>query len=100
MSDVVTNNQMMVVLEAMRSEIMAVHECFSVLDNKIDGVEQRLTDKIEIVDAKVMGLARRLDSVEERLSQEIADVRSDLVEHRANTEMHRVPKKRALKKVA
>ena len=123
MGDMVTTNQLMVVLESMRSEIKAVHECFSILDSKIDRVEERLTEKIEVVDAKVMGLAKRvdqvesslseridrvesslsgrIDQVEERLSREIAEVRIDLADHRNNTEMHRaLPKRRPLKKVA
>jgi len=48
-----------------------------------------------------------VDHVEERLSREItevraevAEVRLDLADHRNNTEMHRVAKKRTLKKVA
>lgn len=93
MSDVVTTNQLMVVLEAMRSEIKAVHECFSALDHKIEGVEERLTDKIELVDAKVMGLAKRVNSVEKHLSAEITEVRDELRAHRENVELHPVPKR-------
>ena len=100
MSDQITTNQLMVVLESMMSEIKAAHDCFSVLDAKIDGVEERLTEKIELVDAKVMGLANRVDQAEERLSREISEVRADLAGHRNNTEMHAPPRKRALKKVA
>jgi len=62
-NEMVTTNQLMAVLEGMRSEIKAVHECFSVLDHQIEGVEERLTDKIELVDAKVMGLSMRVDRV-------------------------------------
>lgn len=63
-----------------------VHECFGVLDAKIDGVEERLDNKI--------------DGFKECLSREIAEVGIWLAGHRSNTEMHRVSKKRALKKVA
>jgi uncharacterized protein YdcH (DUF465 family) len=88
------------ILETMNDKFQQMLECFSTLDAKIDRVEERLTDKIDLVDAKVMGLAKRVDHVEERLSREIAEVRSDLADHRNNTEMHRVAKKRTLKKVA
>ena len=63
-------------------------EAVSALDKKIDHVEERLTEKIEIVDCKVMGLSKRLDAVEERLSREIAEVRTDLDAQRNNTELH------------
>lgn len=99
MNDEITNNQLMTVIESINDKFQQVLECFDVLDKKIDGVEERLTEKIEIVDAKVMGLAERLDTVEERLSREINEVRTDLADHRNNTEMHQAPRKRALKKV-
>ena len=111
MSDLVTTNQLMTVLETMNDKFQQVLECFSTLDSKIDNVEERLTDKIEIVDAKLMGLSKRvdtveknlndkIDSVEKRLSAEITEVRNDLHSHRENTELHAVQKKRILKKVA
>lgn len=89
-----------VVLESIDSKFQQMLECFSTLDSKIDRVEERLTEKIEVVDAKVMGLAKRLDQVEERLRAEIAEVRTDLAEHRNSTELHHTPKKQVLKKVA
>ncbi len=88
------------ILEAMNDKFQQMLECFSTLDAKIDRVEERLTDKIDIVDAKVMGLSKRVDQIEERLSREIAEVRTELVEHRNNSEMHRAaPKRSTLKKV-
>jgi len=107
MSDVVTTNQLMVVLEAMRSEIKVIHECYGIHSKQIDDLRTDLKEDIALVDAKVMGLAKRVDHVEERLSREIAEVRaevaevrSDLADHRNNTETHHVAKKRTLKKVA
>lgn len=100
MSDLVTTNQLMVVLEAMRSEIKVIHECYGIHSKQIEDLRTDLKEDIALVDAKVMGLANRVDHVEERLSREIAEVRSDLADHRNNTEMHRVAKKRTLKKVA
>jgi hypothetical protein len=99
--DSVTNNQLMVVLESMRSEIKVIHECYSIHSKQIEDLRTDLKEDIALVDAKVMGLAKRVDHVEERLSREIAEVRTDLADHRNNTEMHRVlPKRRALKKAA
>lgn len=95
-----------VVLESIDGKFQQMLECFSTLDAKIDQVEERLTDKIELVDAKVMGLAKRVDAVEKRLSGEIAEVRGEIAEvrgdlraHRENVEQHAAPKKRVLKKV-
>jgi len=98
------------ILETMNDKFQQMLECFSVLDTKIDRVEERLTEKIEIVDAKVMGLSRRvdsveknlnekIDSVEKNLSAEIIEVRDELRAHRENVELHAAPKKRVLKKV-
>ncbi len=75
--------------------VIALDEKF---DTKIDELKMELKQDIAVVDAKVMGLAKRLDTVEERLSREITEVRSDLADHRNNTEMHKIPRKRALKK--
>ncbi|MDO9067851.1 MAG: hypothetical protein Q7W05_05285, partial [Deltaproteobacteria bacterium] len=87
-----------ILLEAIDSKFQITMEAFSTLDKKIDHVEERLTEKIEIVDCKVMGLSKRLDSVEERLSKEIAEVRNDLAAHRSNTELHHAQPKRPLKR--
>ena len=58
-----------------------------------------LKEDIALVDARVMGLAKRIDQVEERLSREIAEVRTELVDHRNNSEMHRVAPKRSMLKI-
>ncbi len=111
MGDQVTTNQLMTVLESMRSEIKVIHECYGMSFKQIEDLRLDLKEDIALVDAKVMGLAKRvdhveaslsdrMDQVENRLSREIAEVRADLADHRNNTEMHRVPKKRSLKKVA
>ena len=96
-----------VILEAMNDKFSQMLECFSVHSKEIADLRTELKEDIALVDAKVMGLAKRVDHVEERLSREIAEVRAevaevraDLVDHRTNTEMHAPPRKRALKKVA
>ena len=91
-------DHLVILLESIDSKVQLTMEAVSALDMKIDQVEERLTEKIEIVDCKVMGLNKRLDSVEERLSSEIAEVRADLAAHRNNTELHKAPPKRPLKR--
>ncbi|HBA71641.1 MAG: hypothetical protein A2X82_13820 [Geobacteraceae bacterium GWC2_55_20] len=91
-------DHLLILLESIESKVQLTMEAVSALDNKIDRVEERLTEKIDIVDCKVMGLSKRLDSVEERLSSEIAEVRADLAGHRNNTELHHTKPKRPLKR--
>ena len=111
MGDQVTTNQLMIVLEAMHSDIKAVYEGHTSLSQQIVDLRTELKEDIALVDAKVMGLAKRvdqvesslserIDQVEERLSRGLAEVRADLADHRNNTEMHSVPKRRTLKKAA
>ena len=102
---VFSESQVMMLVEEFNSNFRLMHEGISAIDKKIDHVEERLTEKIEIVDCKVMGLSKRLDSVEKRLSDEIAEVRADLAEvkvdlaaHRNNTELHHAQPKRSLKR--
>lgn len=78
----------MVVLEAMHADIKAVYEGHTALSQQIVDLRTELKEDIALVDAKVMGLAGRLDQVEERLSRELAEVRTELVDHRNNSEMH------------
>jgi len=96
---VVTKEYTNLILETMNDKFQQMLECFSVLDTRIDRFEERLTEKIEIVDAKLMGLSRRVDSVVKNLSAEIVEVRDELRAHRENVELHAIPKKRVLKKV-
>ncbi len=91
-------DHLLILLESIENKVQLTMEAVSALDNKIDKVEERLTEKIDIVDCKVMGLSKRLDSVEERLSSEMAEVRADLAAHRNSTELHKAPSKRPLKR--
>lgn len=100
-----SETQVMMLIEDYDRTLKLVFEGITAIDKKIDTVEERLTEKIEIVDSKVMGLSKRLDSVEKRLSDEIAEVRADLAEvkvdvaaHRNSTELHRAAPKRPLKR--
>ena len=91
-------NHLAILLESIDSKVQITMEAVSALDRKIDNVEERLTERIEVVDCKVMGLSKRLDAVEERLSGEIAEVRNDLAAHRNNTELHHAKPKHPLKR--
>lgn len=93
-----SESQVMMLIEDYDRTLKLVFEGITAIDKKIDTVEERLIEKIEIVDNKVMGLSKRLDAVEERLSSEIAEVRNDLAAHRNNTELHHAQPKRPLKR--
>jgi len=88
------------ILETMNDKFQQMLECFSLHSKEIADLRIELKEDIALVDAKVMGLAKRVDSVEKRLSAEITEVRDDLRAHRENVELHAAPKKRVLKKVA
>lgn len=98
-----------ILLESIESKFQVTLEAFQSLnqkiDTKVDELRMELKQDIAVVDSKVMGLSKRLDTVEERLSNEIAEVRADLAEvkldlaaHRNNTELHKAPPKRPLKR--
>lgn len=91
-----------ILLESIDSKFQITLEAFHTLnqkiDTKVDELCVELKHDIAVVDSKVMGLSKRLDSVEERLSSEIAEVRSDLTTHRNNTELHHASPKRPLKR--
>ena len=55
------------------------------LTNKINGVEEKLTNKIDGVEAK---LTNKIDGVEAKLTTKIDGVAADLKAHRADTEAH------------
>jgi hypothetical protein len=91
-------NHLAILLESIDSNVQVTMEAVSALDRKIDSVRDELKQDIAVIDCKVMGLSKRLDAVEERISNEIADVRSDLAAHRDNTELHHAAPKRPLKR--
>ena len=110
-------DQMMILLESIESKVQISIEAVGSLNDKIDGVEARLSARIDEVestlsqavvslnekfvelDEKVVALDEKVDRVEERLSSEIAELKAVLNEHRSSTEMHQPPKKRPLKRV-
>ncbi|GFO52994.1 hypothetical protein GMSM_00010 [Geomonas sp. Red276] len=76
-------------IDAYREESNAKHDHtafqIQVLNNKIDGVEERLTAGLEKVEDRLTRVEGRLDSVEEKLDT----VGADLAAHRMDTEAHR-----------
>ncbi|ACD96962.1 hypothetical protein [Trichlorobacter lovleyi] len=100
MHDEVTKSQLLAVIETMNDKFQQVLECFSVHSKEIYELKTELKEDIALVDAKVMGLSKRMDAVEKHLSAEITEVRDELRAHRETVELHAVPKKRVLKKVA
>jgi hypothetical protein len=111
-----------ILLESIDSKFQITIEAFSSLNGKIESVRDELIEKIEIVDCKVMGLSKRvdtletnlnaridsvetnlnarIDSVEANLSARMDELQAEMVSHRVNTELHRIPRKQPLKRVA
>jgi len=91
-----------ILLESIDSKFQITLEAFQTLnqkiDTKVDELRVELKHDIAVVDSKVMGLSKRLDAVEERLSNEIAEARTDLAAHRNCTELHHAAPKRPLKR--
>jgi dynactin complex subunit len=93
--------------EMLREEIRGVREesnarhdqtafLLKVLNDKIDGVENRLNDKIDSVENRLNDkidsvenrLNEKIDCVENRLSAKIDAVADNLADHRKDTEAH------------
>jgi hypothetical protein len=78
-----------ILLEDIRGKFDLVLEGHQVLHKQIQVSEQKLTERINLVDFKVEALNQKVDNVEIRLSQKIDDVAEDLKAHRADTEAHK-----------
>ena len=64
----------------------------SALSKRFDGVDARL----DVIDGRLDGIDGRLDGIDARLD----DMTSELTAHRNCTELHKVPRKREVRKVA
>jgi len=122
-------DHLMILLESIDSKVQITMESVSRLDNKIDAVRDELKEDIAVLDCKIMGLSKRVDSVEKNLSDRIDSVEKnlsdridavdkklsdridavdkkveavykELVAHRNDTEQHKSPPKRPVKRVA
>ena len=90
-------DHLMILLESMDSKMQITVETVCSMNDKIDGVEERLNARIDQVESilkvtvdEVAGLHKKVDAVYE-----------ELVAHRNDTELHRRQTKRQpLKKVA
>ena len=88
-----------ILLEDIRGKFDLVIEGHSSLHKRIDKAEQNLNDKISLVDFKVGVLNQKIDGVHEKLDKKIDSVRNelgqkidtvaaDLTAHRRDTEAH------------
>ena len=59
------------ILETMNDKFQQMLECFSVHSKEIADLRTELKEDIALVDAKVMGLAKRVDHVETSLTERI-----------------------------
>jgi len=100
----VQNDPLMILLESIDSKMQITVETVCSLNDKIDGVEERLNVRIDHVDnilkvtvEEVASLHKKVDAVDKKVDA----VYEELVAHRNDTELHRRPTKRpSLKKVA
>ena len=90
-------DHLMILLESMDSKMQITVEAVSSLNDKIDGVEDRLNAKIDNLDSILRVTVEEVAS----LHKKVDAVHEELVAHRNDTELHRRQQKRSpLKKVA
>jgi archaellum component FlaC len=78
-----------ILLEDIRGKFDLVLEGQDVLRKEIRDTREELGERINLVDFKVETLNQKINGVEQRLSQKIDAVAADLSAHRADTESHR-----------
>src|SRR5439155_19103562 len=70
-------------LHALRGDIRVIDSRIAGLDQKIDGVDQKLSQKIDAVDQKLSqkidGLDQKIDGVDARLTVKIDALRTEVV---------------------
>ena len=97
-------DHMMILLESIDSKMQITVETVCSLNDKIEGVEERLNCRIDQMDSilkvaidEIATLHKKVDAVDKKVDA----VYQELVAHRNDTELHRRPTKRPLlKKVA
>ncbi len=97
-------DHLMILLESIESKMQITVEAVSSLNDKIDGVEDRLNTKIDNMDSilrvtveEVASLHKKVDAVDKKVDA----VYEELVAHRNDTELHRrQPKRPPIKKIA
>ncbi len=103
-------DHLMILLESIASKVQITMESVSRLDNKIDAVRDELKEDIAVLDCKVMGLSKQLDTLDKKIDavdkkvdavdKKVEAVYKELVAHRNDTEQHKSPPKRPVKRVA
>ena len=95
-------DHLMILLESMDSKMQITLEAFVSLNDKIDGVEERLNARIDHIDSilkitidEVASLNRKVDAVDRKVDA----VYEELVEHRNDTELHRSRPEKLIKRV-
>ena len=77
-----------ILLEDIREKFDLVLEGHGALHKEIRDTREELCEKINLVDFKVEVLNQKVDGVEARLTRKIDAVASDLTAHRRDTEAH------------
>ncbi len=90
-------DHMMILLESIDSKMQITVETVCSMNDKIDGVEDRLNNRIDHMDSILNVAIGEIAT----LHKKVDAVYQELVAHRNDTELHRRPTKRpSLKKVA
>lgn len=92
-----------ILLQSMDSKFNLVLEGFSVLNKKIDDESDARREDTALLNVKISALTNRFDAVDIRLDnieERLDTMNGELTSHRNNTELHRAPSKRGIKKVA
>ena len=90
-------DHMMILLESIDSKMQITVETVCSMNDKIDGVEDRLNNRIDHMDSILNVAIGEIAT----LHKKVDAVYQELVAHRNDTELHRRPTKRPLlKKVA
>ncbi|MDO9069638.1 MAG: hypothetical protein Q7W05_14445 [Deltaproteobacteria bacterium] len=92
-----------VLLENMDSKINLILEGYSVLDKRIVDEGKKRREEYDLLNVKISALSQCFDGVDSRLDGidgRLEGIHGELIAHRNNTEMHKAPRKREIKKVA
>jgi len=76
------------ILEDISGKFDLVLEGYAALDKKLDNRFDQLNEKIENNSFKIDVLNKKIDGVDEKLTRKIDGVASDLKAHRSDTESH------------
>jgi len=93
-------DQLLILLESMDSKMQLTVETVCSLNDKIDGVEERLSARIDHVESIQNMTIQAVAALDKKLSAKIDEVHQELVAHRNDTEQHVSKPKRPLKRVA